>query len=264
MRHILPALILGLGGDDGVWSYAIGVAFVLVSQGILIWISVKAKPLAGLPYRWGTYVGIITGFGALAFLLITLVPNIGAYEKGIGAVVGLCSTVCCIGILRRRKFGAVMFVIAYTLMIVVGPFLSILRDQPLTAPVQTVLAQLVFLIMTTIYFQRRWHVMGSSKPSELARISQATITPHQQSVSSVQGQPADVGQTLSTAEVKSTPEGAEITIDDKFVGNTPSTLRLQPGDYSIKIDKPGFKTWTRVLCVTSGSTATISAELESQ
>src|SRR6266478_7203412 len=36
---------------------------------------------------------------------------------------------------------------------------------------------------------------------------------------------------LSTVDIKSTPDGAEITMDDKFMGSTPSSLRLAAGDH---------------------------------
>ncbi len=49
----------------------------------------------------------------------------------------------------------------------------------------------------------------------------------------------------STIELKSTPGGAEITIDGKYVGNAPTTLHLSVGDYAIKFEKPGFKSWER-------------------
>ena len=77
--------------------------------------------------------------------------------------------------------------------------------------------------------------------------------------------------------IKSTPEGAEITIDGKFVGSTPSTLRLTAGDHEIVIQKkgsnvraiaggevtlPAYRTWRRTLTVGSGSTLTVDATLE--
>jgi hypothetical protein len=65
-------------------------------------------------------------------------------------------------------------------------------------------------------------------------------------------------------EIKSTPPGAEITVDDKYMGNTPSTLRLAPGDRKVKIGKSGFKTWERTLTVNVGGTTTIEATLENQ
>ncbi len=38
---------------------------------------------------------------------------------------------------------------------------------------------------------------------------------------------------LSSVIVKSTPDGAEITVDDKFLGTTPSTVQLTPGEHKI-------------------------------
>ena len=72
------------------------------------------------------------------------------------------------------------------------------------------------------------------------------------------------GGVLSTVEVKSTPDGAEITVDEKFMGSTPSSLRLTAGDHKIKIEKAGFKTWERTLTVSAGETATVDPTLEKQ
>jgi hypothetical protein len=67
---------------------------------------------------------------------------------------------------------------------------------------------------------------------------------------------------VSTIELKSNPDGAEISIDGKYVGNTPTTLHLSVGDHSIKFEKPGFKPWERTLTITPGETTTIPATLE--
>ena len=67
---------------------------------------------------------------------------------------------------------------------------------------------------------------------------------------------------LSTIDLKSTPDGAEITIDGKFVGNTPSVLKLAPGDHSISIVKAGFIDWKRTMSVSSNSNLTLSPTLE--
>jgi PEGA domain len=66
----------------------------------------------------------------------------------------------------------------------------------------------------------------------------------------------------STIELKSTPDGAEISIDGKYVGNTPTTLHLTVGDHVIKFEKPGFKPWERTLTITQGESTTIPAALE--
>ena len=69
---------------------------------------------------------------------------------------------------------------------------------------------------------------------------------------------------LSTVEIKSTPAGAEITVDEKFMGSTPSSLRLAAGDHKIRLEKSGFKMWERTLTVGAGATATVDPTLEKQ
>jgi hypothetical protein len=71
-----------------------------------------------------------------------------------------------------------------------------------------------------------------------------------------------LGAVFSTVEIKSTPGGAEITVDEKFMGSTPSSLRLAVGDHKIKLGKSGFKTWERTMTVSAGATATVDATLE--
>jgi len=71
-----------------------------------------------------------------------------------------------------------------------------------------------------------------------------------------------LGGVLSTVEIKSTPDGAEIAVDEKFMGSTPSSLRLAAGDHKIKLEKSGFKTWEKTLTVGAGATATVDPTLE--
>jgi hypothetical protein len=75
---------------------------------------------------------------------------------------------------------------------------------------------------------------------------------------------ASNGEASQGVEIKSTPDGADITVDEKFMGNTPSTLRLPPGDHKIRIEKSGFKTWEKILSVGNGGTATVNVALETQ
>jgi hypothetical protein len=67
---------------------------------------------------------------------------------------------------------------------------------------------------------------------------------------------------VSSVDVKSSPDGAEITIDDKYMGSTPSTLKLPAGDHKIKLEKAGFKVWERTLAVAAGGNANINATLD--
>jgi hypothetical protein len=60
----------------------------------------------------------------------------------------------------------------------------------------------------------------------------------------------------------STPSGAEITLDGKYVGNTPSIISLGPGAHTISFSLPGFVPWTRNLTMSPGSELTVSATLQ--
>jgi hypothetical protein len=62
--------------------------------------------------------------------------------------------------------------------------------------------------------------------------------------------------------VTSQPDGADIEVNGKFVGNTPSTLELASGAASVTVRKNGFKAWTRNLEVSGGSSINLRAELE--
>jgi hypothetical protein len=62
--------------------------------------------------------------------------------------------------------------------------------------------------------------------------------------------------------IKSTPDGADITIDGKFVGSTPSTLKLSLGDHTISVGSSGFKNWQRTMTLSAGSDVTLNAALE--
>jgi hypothetical protein len=66
----------------------------------------------------------------------------------------------------------------------------------------------------------------------------------------------------STVVLKSTPDGADITVDGKYVGSTPSTLKLAPGDHTISIEKAAFKPWQRTVTLSAGGSVSIDATLE--
>src|SRR5580693_142379 len=62
--------------------------------------------------------------------------------------------------------------------------------------------------------------------------------------------------------VKSTPPGCDINVDGKWMGSTPSTIRLAPGDHNISIEKDEMRAWQRTMTVTAGGSSTIDATLE--
>jgi hypothetical protein len=60
----------------------------------------------------------------------------------------------------------------------------------------------------------------------------------------------------------SMPQGAEITLDGKYVGNTPSEIAVGAGSHTVVYSLPGFTEWKRDLTVMAGSELTVSAILQ--
>jgi hypothetical protein len=101
--------------------------------------------------------------------------------------------------------------------------------------------------------------------TQTAASPEITDAPAQTTTSATAAQDSTGPQAaLSTVDIKSTPEGAEITVDDKFMGSTPSSLRIGVGDHKIQLGKSGFKSWERTMTVSAGASATVDATLEKQ
>ena len=62
-------------------------------------------------------------------------------------------------------------------------------------------------------------------------------------------------------DIASTPSGADIEIDGKFVGNTPSSLSVTQGEHTLRLTKKGYSAWEREVTTTAGNVR-ISPELE--
>ncbi len=60
----------------------------------------------------------------------------------------------------------------------------------------------------------------------------------------------------------STPPGAEITVDWRYVGNTPSEIGLGTGTHVVVITMPGFAEWKRELTVAPDSAVNVTATLQ--
>jgi len=65
----------------------------------------------------------------------------------------------------------------------------------------------------------------------------------------------------ATLNITSSEPGAEIEINGGFVGSTPTTLKLNPGQYNITVRR-GTQTWQRVMQVSAGSHITVNAVFE--
>jgi len=81
-----------------------------------------------------------------------------------------------------------------------------------------------------------------------------------------QGTTVAAGPTAAEADAMialvSNPDGAEVTIDEAFMGNAPAKLRLKAGKHTIKVSMAGYKDWTREMTVMSGSEVNLAATLE--
>ena len=100
--------------------------------------------------------------------------------------------------------------------------------------------------------------IAGDTPLDAARFKQSTAVVSESTASKSEG----VTPNLSAVAIKSAPDGAEITIDGKLMGTTPSTIQLSPGDHIVVLEKSGFKTWQRTVTVNAGGSINLEANLE--
>ncbi|MGO9608680.1 MAG: PEGA domain-containing protein [Verrucomicrobiia bacterium] len=81
------------------------------------------------------------------------------------------------------------------------------------------------------------------------------------SVGSVQAVPAEKAEKVK-CNFSSTPPGAEITLDGKYVGSTPSEIPISTGTHVVIFSMPGFAEWRRDLTVEAGSVVNVTATLQ--
>lgn len=62
--------------------------------------------------------------------------------------------------------------------------------------------------------------------------------------------------------VTSNPDGADVYVDDAFVGNTPATLNLNSGKHTVKVSQQGYKDWSKEVAVFAGSEVGLKATLD--
>jgi hypothetical protein len=72
---------------------------------------------------------------------------------------------------------------------------------------------------------------------------------------------ATPGVEMASLAVSSSVPSADIEVDGAFVGNTPSTVSVNPGKHTITVKKKGYADWSRSMNV-SGSGVRLNAELE--
>ena len=93
-------------------------------------------------------------------------------------------------------------------------------------------------------------------------LDMAKMAPAGTVVAPVSGATAAVVTEASVA-VDSSVAGADIEVDGNFVGSTPSTVSVLPGQHTFVVKKKGYADWSRSMMV-SGNAAHLSAELEAK
>jgi hypothetical protein len=68
--------------------------------------------------------------------------------------------------------------------------------------------------------------------------------------------------TTGTVNVRSTPYLSEVFVDGDSMGYTPAKVSLPPGKHSFRVEKSGYKAWTKEITITVGSELTLDASLE--
>ena len=65
---------------------------------------------------------------------------------------------------------------------------------------------------------------------------------------------------MASLQVESSVAGADIEIDGSFVGSTPSTLSVAPGQHTVTVKKKGYAAWSRQMNV-AGNAVHLNADL---
>ncbi len=103
------------------------------------------------------------------------------------------------------------------------------------------------------------YVNGDMK-LDLAKFHPAEAAP--QPGQTADGPEQSASTTFAKLQVESNPPGADIEVDGRFVGSTPSEVQVAEGDHTVVVKKSGFKNWERKLKASAGSSVRIGAELE--
>jgi hypothetical protein len=104
--------------------------------------------------------------------------------------------------------------------------------------------------------------MVLNEPDEFERIGETYRCKPTQSEPAASSTAPSTVPASGTIEVRSTPDGVEVYVDGAFIGNAPATLKLAPGQHTIRVIQSGFKEWSREIAVQSGSEAHLSATLD--
>jgi len=120
--------------------------------------------------------------------------------------------------------------------------------EPLTAEEKKRLDELEAPLQSLIGFSE-----GSSKAG--GKPAMPDPTPHAAS-------PPPAPPTTGSVNVRSTPYLSEVFVDGNSMGYTPAKIALAPGKHAFRVEKAGYKAWTKEIVITVGSELTLEASLE--
>jgi PEGA domain len=101
---------------------------------------------------------------------------------------------------------------------------------------------------------------AGSKPNESIAGSANAKLPSGASMMNTAASP-QISPGFGVTEITSDPDGAEIFLDDKFVGTSPATLRLSEGAHTLILKSPHHADWQRSITVLKDSAVTVKATL---
>jgi hypothetical protein len=70
--------------------------------------------------------------------------------------------------------------------------------------------------------------------------------------------------TTGTLAVASNPQGAQVLVNGRGVGNTPVNITLQPGQYNLELRQSGYEVFRQSVSVAAGQTVNVTANLAQQ
>lgn len=141
-----------------VLTIALTTVALIVMVGGPIWFSMKARPLGPLPYRWGTFVGIwslLFSFG----LLGTILNNRRDSELPIFVIIPVLGMAGAIGVLRRKRWGVVSFLVSQAALVLLGVLLQ--DSDEAVKPALRAFAPMAGIGINLWYFGRRWRLLNT-------------------------------------------------------------------------------------------------------
>lgn len=72
----------------------------------------------------------------------------------------------------------------------------------------------------------------------------------------------DAPNVTGSINVTTTPVGADVFVGDQFYGNSPVSLKLKPGKYTVQVKMSGYRDWSREVSTATGTEANLNAVLE--